>query len=321
MKIVVLDGYMLNPGDFSWEPLKKLGDVTVYDRTPKDPKVIAKRIGDSEIVIVNKTMITKEILDQTPQVKYIGVTATGYNVIDIKAASEKNIIVTNIPTYGTKSVAQYVFALLLELCHHVGDHNQSVQEGNWASCPDFSYWNSPLIELSGKTLGIIGFGKIGQAVSEIALAFSMNVLVYTLDFFETNNANIKLCTLDTLYEQSDVITLHVPLNDLSFGMINKHSISKMKDGVMIINTARGQLIIEDDLLEAVKSKKVYAAALDVVATEPIGEDNVLLKEKNIIITPHIAWATYESRKRLFDATVANIEHFLNHNPIHVVNVV
>ncbi len=316
MKIVVLDGYSLNPGDLSWDGFKMLGDVTVYDRTL--PSEVIERIGDAEIVITNKVIISKEILART-QIKYIGVLATGYNVVDVQAAKALGVIVTNIPTYGTDAVAQYVFALLLELCHRVGAHDQSVKDGQWSSAPDFCYWNYPMMELVGKTIGIVGFGKIGRRTADIAKAFGMNVIVFNrsrrLSHLSEGMAYVEL---DELLEKSDVISLHLPLFDSTKGIINKESIGKMKDGVILINTGRGPLIVEEDLAEALVSGKVRGAAVDVVSVEPINEANPLLKAPNMIITPHIAWAPREARERLLNTAVHNLAAFLAGHPENVV---
>ena len=317
-KIVILDGYTLNPGDLSWGGLEKLGELTVYDRTGEDE--IVERIGDAEVVYTNKTPITGKTLESCPNVKWIGVLATGYNVVDVAAASEKNIPVCNVPTYGTSAVSQYVFALLLELCHHVGEHSRSVKAGDWTRCEDFCYWNYPLIELKDKTMGIIGLGRIGQNTAAIAQAFGMKVLAFDknkIDALESDT--LKYVELDELFAQSDVISLHCPLFDSTAGIINSGNIAKMKDGVMIINTSRGPLIVEQDLKEALESGKVAGAACDVVATEPIKESNVLLKAPNMIITPHIAWAPKESRKRLLDIAVNNLEEHIKGNTINSVN--
>jgi len=317
MKLVVLDGYTLNPGDLSWEELEKLGDLTVYDRTPEDK--ILERIGDAELVFTNKVPITRETIEKT-NIKYIGVLATGYNIVDVKAAKEKGIIVTNIPTYGTYAVAQMVFAHLLEICHHVAAHSDAVKNGEWTNNPDWCFWKYPLIELAGKTMGIIGFGRIGQAVGRIAQALGMKVLAY--DKFqnkELESDTLKYVELDELLANSDVISLHCPLFEDNKGMINKDTIAKMKDGVIIINTSRGPLIVDEDLAEALNSGKVYAAGLDVVSVEPIKADNPLLKAKNIFITPHIAWAPKESRQRLMDIAVDNVKKFLEGKPVNVVN--
>jgi len=318
MKLVVLDGYTLNPGDLSWEELEKLGDLTVYERTPEDK--IVERIGDAQIVFTNKTPLPREVLSKVPNVKYIGVLATGYNIVDIEAAKELGITVTNIPTYGTDSVAQMVFAHLLEICHHVAAHSDAVKNGEWTNNVDWCFWKYPLIELAGKTMGIIGYGRIGQAVGRVAQAFGMKVLAndkYPNKDLESDT--LKYVELDELLANSDVISLHCPLFEENKGMINKDSIAKMKDGVIIINTSRGPLIVEDDLAEALNSGKVYAAGLDVVSTEPIKADNPLLKAKNIFLTPHIAWAPKESRQRLMDIAVNNLKQFLEGSPVNVVN--
>jgi len=290
MKIVVLDGYTLNPGDLSWDGLKNLGECTIYDRTSlTDESEIISRIGDAEIVITNKTPLTKKILDAS-KIKYIGVLATGYNVVDIEAAREKNIPVTNIPTYGTQSVVQFAFALLLEICHHVAHHNQAVHDGRWENCADFCFWDYPLIELAGKTMGIIGFGRIGQATGKLAQAFGMKVIAFdTMREIGTKFGDCLFVELDELFAKSDVIALHCPLFPSTEGIICKKNINKMKNGVIILNNSRGGLIVEKDLREALDSGKVLAAGLDVVSTEPIKGDNPLLGAKNCFITPHISW--------------------------------
>lgn len=318
MKIVVLDGYTENPGDLSWEGLENLGKLIVYDRTPEDQ--IAVRIGDAEVVYTNKTPISRETLDQCPNLRFIGVLATGYNVIDVEAAKEKGIPVSNIPTYGTDAVAQYTIALLLELCHHIGEHSACVKRGDWTNNPDWCFWNYPLIELAGKTIGIIGFGRIGQGTARIAQALGMKVLAF--DQYQNPALETGTCRytdLDTLLMQSDVIALHCPLFPSTEKIINKDNIAKMKDGVMIINDSRGPLIAEEDLCEALNSGKVGGAALDVVSSEPIKMDNPLLTAKNCIITPHIAWAPRESRQRLMNIAVDNLQAFIDGQPINVVN--
>lgn len=320
MEIVVLDGYTLNPGDLTWDGLRKFGNLTVFDRTANDNLKIIENIGNAEIVFTNKTPLTAGILSNTGKVKYIGVLATGYNVVDTKAAGEYGITVTNIPAYSTMSVAQLTFALLLELCHHAGAHSEAVASGEWTRSVDFCFWKYPLIELSGKTMGIIGFGRIGKAVAEIARAFGLNVLVYDItEIKERRDGNIRIVSLDELYRESDIISLHCPLFENNLGMINKSSISHMKSGVIIINTSRGQLVNEDDLFEALESGKISGAAVDVVSSEPISRDNPLLRAKNCIITPHIAWAPLEARKRLMDIAVENLKAFLNGEPVNVVN--
>ncbi|HEY5584822.1 MAG TPA: D-2-hydroxyacid dehydrogenase [Ruminiclostridium sp.] len=318
MKIVVLDGYTLNPGDISWSGLEQYGELTVYDRISIDE--IVDRIGDAEIIFTNKTPITKETFDKCPSIKFVCVLATGYNVVDTDYAKSKGIPVTNIPTYGTTAVAQFAIALLLELCHHVGAHSISVQNGDWNNCPDFCYWKYPLVELAGKTFGIIGFGRIGQATAKIAQALGMNILAYDeYTNAEMEEDNLKYVSLDELFEKSDIISLHCPLFPSTQGIINARNIAKMKDGVMLINTSRGPLVVEQDLVDALNSGKIAAAALDVVSSEPILSDNVLLQAKNCIITPHIAWAPKESRSRLMNIAVDNLATFLSGNPTNVVN--
>jgi len=320
MKITVLDGYTLNPGDLSWEALEKLGELTVYDRTAYNDEAIIGAIADAEIIFTNKTPLSKAVLKSVPSVKYIGVLATGFNIVDIQTAKELGIVVTNVPGYSTTAVAQLTLALLLEMCHHIGDHNRAVKKGEWTRSKDFSFWNSPLIELQGKTMGIIGFGQIGQATAKIAEAFGMNILAAgSKKRPELETDASKYTTLDELLKASDVISLHCPLTEKTEGIINKNNISKMKDGVMIINTARGPLIVEKDLKDALNSGKVGGAAVDVVSSEPIEQSNELLKAKNIIITPHIAWAPKESRARLMNITVRNIELFLQGKSVNVVN--
>ena len=320
MKIVVLDGYTENPGDLSWAPLEALGEVTVYDRTSYvEAPIIAERIGDAEIVVMNRTPISKETIDKCPNLKAIAVLATGYNVVDYNYAKEKGIPVMNVPTYGTASVSQFSIALLLEICHHIGHHSKSVHDGNWANNVDWCYWDYPLIELEGKTIGIIGFGRIGQAEGRIAKAMGMNVLAYDLYPNDSGKAIGEYVDLDTLLAKSDVISLHCNLTPENTGLINKDTIAKMKDGVIIINNARGQLINEQDVADALNSGKIGAAGLDVVYTEPIKADNPLLKAKNCIITPHISWAPKESRQRIMDITANNIKAFLAGSPVNVVN--
>lgn len=320
MKIVVLDGYVENPGDLSWDELGKLGELTVYDRTSlTDEEEAIARIGKAEIVFTNKTPITKSVIDACPGMKFIGLLATGYNVVDYVYARQKGIPVTNVPTYGTASVSQFSIALLLEICHHIGHHDSSVHAGNWVSCADWCYWDYPLIELEGKTIGIIGFGRIGQAEGRIAKALGMKVLAYDLFPSDSGREIAEYVDLDSLYARSDVITLHCNLTPENTGMINRESIARMKDGVILINNARGQLIHEQDVADALNSGKIGAAGLDVVYTEPIRADNPLLKAKNCIITPHISWAPKESRQRIMDCAVANAKAYIDGAPIHVVN--
>lgn len=319
MKIVVLDGHTLNPGDLSWKEFEKLGDLTVYDRTPDD--LIVERIGDAEIVFTNKTSLSKAAFDACSGIKWVGVLATGYNVVDIQTAKVKGIPVCNVPSYSTAAVAQMVFALLLELCHHVGEHDKSVKDGKWSKNQDFCYWDYPLIELAGKTMGIIGLGRIGKNTANITNAFGMNVLAYAEHKRDgVEHDMLKYTSLDTLFAESDVISLHCPLFESTKGIINKNSIAKMKDGVMIINTARGLLIVEEDLKAALNSGKVAGAACDVVSEEPIDINSPLLHAKNIIITPHIAWAPKESRERLLSIAADNLKMYIKGTLVNCVNM-
>ncbi|WP_150452281.1 D-2-hydroxyacid dehydrogenase [Arenibacter lacus] len=320
MKIVVLDGYTLNPGDLSWEGLEALGSLTVYDRTPYDSEKIVEAIGDATIVFTNKTPLPKEVLEKVPAVKYIGVLATGFNIVDIEAAKSLGMIVTNVPTYGTAGVAQMTMALLLEMCHHVGEHNRAVKDGQWTNSKDFCFWNYPLIALEGKTMGIIGYGSIGRATAKLAEAFGMKILTSGSRIRpELETENVKQVEMDELLRESDVISLHCPLMPETKGLINTANISKMKDGVMLINTSRGPLIVEEDLKTALDSGKIAFAAVDVASQEPINADNPLLQAENCIITPHIAWAPLDSRINLMNTAVENLEVFLKGSPQNVVN--
>ena len=320
MKIVILDGYTENPGDLNWDALAALGELTVYDRSSlTDQQEAIDRIGDAEIVITNKTPITRAVLDACPSVRFIGVLATGYNVVDTACARERGIPVSNVPAYGTAAVGQFTIALLLEICHHVAHHSETVFAGKWEHCPDFCYWDYPLIELDGKTMGIIGFGRIGQATGRIARALGMRVLATGSRPCPEGEAIAEYTDLDTLLANSDVIALHCPLFPETAGIINRETIAKMKDGVILLNSARGGLVVEQDLADALNSGKVAAAGLDVVSTEPIQGDNPLLKAKNCIITPHIAWGSKESRQRIMDCTVKNVQAFLAGKPVNTVN--
>lgn len=321
MKIVVLDGYTENPGDLSWSGFEGLGEFTVYDRgseTDKEGEAIA-RIGDAEIVITNKTPITKRVLDSCPSIRYIGVLATGYNVVDYTYAAKQGIPVTNVPGYGTDTVAQFTFALLLEICHHVAHHSEAVHVGRWEQCADFCFCDYPQIELADKTMGIIGFGRIGQKVGTIAKAFGMRVLAYSPHEYESGKVIGTYVNLEALLAESDVISLHCPLFPETEGIINQGTIAKMKDGVIILNNGRGPLIVEQDLADALNSGKVQAAGVDVVSVEPIKGDNPLLTAKNCFITPHIAWATKEARQRIMDCAVQNLKAYLAGKPENVVN--
>lgn len=317
MNIVVLDGYTLNPGDITWGGMEKLGCLTVYDRTPTDK--IVERIGNAEVVFTNKTPISKETFEECPNIKFVGVLATGYNVVDVVAAKEKGIPVTNIPTYGTDAVGQFAIGLLLEICHHIAHHDKAVHDGRWENNNDWCFWDYPLIELAGKTMGVIGFGRIGQTTGRIAKALGMKVIAYDEYPNDVGKEFAKYVSLDTLFSESDVIALHCPLLPSTEGIINKDNIAKMKDGVIILNNSRGPLIVEQDLADALNSGKVYAAGVDVVSTEPIKADNPLLIAKNCIITPHISWAPKESRQRLMDIAVNNLEAFIKGAPKNVVN--
>ena len=318
MKIVVLDGYTLNPGDLSWSGIEQHGELTVHERTA--PEQIMERLAGAEIVFTNKTPLTREHFAANPKIRFVGVLATGYNVVDIAAAKERQIPVCNIPTYGTMAVAQFATALMLELCHRVGRHADSVKAGDWSRGSDFCYWLNPLIELDGKTLGIVGFGRIGQAFGKIAQAFGMKIIAvdeYPNKTLESDT--LRYGTLDELYAQADVISLHCPLFDNNRGMINKAAIAKMKPGVLILNTSRGPLINEVDLAEALKSGRVAGAGVDVLSCEPPKLDNPLLSAPNCIVTPHIAWATKEARSRLMDIAADNLGAFLKGKAQNVVN--
>ena len=317
MKIVILDGYTENPGDLSWEGFAALGELTVYERTAAAD--IVPRIGDAEIVYTNKTPITAETLAVCPNLRYIGLLATGYNVVDVAAAKARGVAVTNIPTYGTAAVAQFAIAMLLEICHHVAHHSDAVHAGRWTANPDWCFWDYPLIELDGKTMGIIGFGRICQATGRIARALGMRVLAYDSRPSDAGRAIAEYVPLDELLANSDVISLHCPLFPETEGIVNKANIARMKDGVILLNNSRGPLVVEQDLSDALNSGKVYAAGLDVVSTEPIRPDNPLLKAKNCFITPHISWAPRESRQRLMDIAVENLRAFLAGAPVNVVN--
>jgi len=319
MKIVILDGYTENPGDLSWKPLERFGELSVYDRTPYENSEIIRRIGDAEIVVTNKTPLGREVLEACPSIRFIAVLATGYNVVDVTCAREKGIPVSNVPAYGTAAVGQFAIALLLEICSHVAHHSDAVHAGRWQSAPDWTFWDYPLIELAGKTMGIIGFGRIGQTTGRIAGALGMNVLAAGSRETEAGHAIAAYTDLDTLLKSSDVICLHCPLFPETAGIINRENIEKMKDGVILINNSRGGLVVEQDLADALNSGKVLAAGLDVVSTEPIRADNPLLTAKNCFITPHISWAPKEARQRILDCTAENLRAFLDGKPVNVVN--
>ena len=320
MKMVILDGYTENPGDLSWSELEKLGELTVYDRTSlTDEEEIAARIDNADILLTNKTPVSAAALDKNPGVKYISVLATGYNIVDVEAARARGIPVSNVPAYGTAAGAQFAIAMLLEICHHVAHHSETVHAGRWEQSPDWCYWDYPLIELQGKTMGIIGFGRIGQQTGRIAKAMGMNILATGSRTTDSGREIAEYVELDELLARSDVIALHCPLFPSTQGIISRENIAKMKDGVILLNNSRGPLIDEQALADALNSGKVYAAGLDVVSTEPIRGDNPLLKAKNCFITPHISWAPKESRQRIMDCTVENIKAFLDGEPVNVVN--
>ena len=320
MKITVLDGVVENPGDLSWNGLERLGELTVYDRTSMtDEDEIVERIGNAEVVITNKTPLGRAVLERCPSIRFISVLATGYNVVDCDCAKERGIPVSNVPAYGTDVVAQFAIALLLEICHHVGAHSEAVRQGRWENCPDWCFWDYPLIELAGKTMGIIGFGRIGQKTGTIAKALGMRILAFSPHESETGRKIGEYVDLDTLLAESDVISLHCPLFPETREILNRETIAKMKDGVILLNNSRGPLINEQDLADALNSGKVRAAGLDVVSEEPIRSGNPLLKAKNCIITPHISWASRESRQRIMDCTVKNVKAYLDGEPVNVVN--
>lgn len=314
IKLTILDGHAVNPGDLHWDDFKQFAEVTVFERTAKEELI--SRIGDSDAIFLNKIQITEEVLSACPKLKYIGVLATGYNVIDLEAAKKHNITVTNIPAYSTDSVAQHVFAFILNFSNQVALHNSSVQNGEWIKCPDFCYWNTQLMELSGKTLGILGYGNIGKKVSQIAKSFGMNVICHTRTKKEGMPESV---TLEELFTQSDFISLHVPLTPETKNIINKKSLKLMKKTAYLINTARGGLIVENDLTECLNNNGIAGYAADVVLEEPMSQNNPLLGAKNCIITPHIAWAPLETRKRLQNIALNNLKAWLEGHPINVVN--
>jgi glycerate dehydrogenase len=317
MKIVILDGYTLNPGDLSWDEFRKIGAVEIYDRTPVDK--ILERAEGAEIIFTNKTPLSKDVLDQLPLIKFIGVLATGYNVIDIAAAKQKGITVSNVPGYGTTSVVQMTFALLLELCQHVQLHSDAVMKGKWQRSADWCFWDYPLVELSGKTMGIIGFGKIGQQVADVAAAFGMNIIgTARHESDQSHRTSFKWKDVPQLLEQSDVVSIHCPLFPETTGLINRNSLQLMKKSAFLLNTSRGPIIVEEDLAHALNNDLIAGAGIDVLTVEPPTRNNPLFKAKNCIITPHIAWATIESRSRLMEIAVKNLVSFVSGKPINVV---
>ena len=316
MKIVVLDGYTLCSGDLDMHALDALGEVTFYDRTP--PQEVVSRIGDAPVVLTNKVRITREVMTACPKLAYIGVLATGYNVVDVEAASERGIVVTNVPAYSTQSVAQHTMALLLAGMSRVSEYDARVKQGDWSASPDFCFFAGPMEELAGRTLGIVGFGSIGQAVARAALGFGMNVIVHTRTVRE-GFAGVQFVSLDALLQNSDVISLHCPLTENTQGMISAQAIAEMKPGVRVINTARGPLVDESAMAQALEAGKVACYMADVLSSEPPAADNPLLAARNTILTPHVAWAPYQSRVRLRDTAIANVRAFLEGAPQNVVN--
>ncbi|MBW7991282.1 MAG: D-2-hydroxyacid dehydrogenase [Planctomycetes bacterium] len=317
MNIVVLDGYTLNPGDLTWKDLESLGQCTVYDRSA--PEEVAPRAKNSEIILTNKTVLSSDTIKQLPKMKYIGVLATGYNIVDIETAHDKDIPVTNVPTYGTQSVAQMVFAHLLNFTLHAAHHAQTVRSGRWTSNPDFCYWDTPLIELAGLTMGIIGFGRIGRATAKLALAFGMNVIFYDIAKPSSIPQGCQSAGLDDIFRTSDIISLHCPLTSDTKKIINRERLELMKKTAFLINTSRGPLIDDQALAEALNNDMIAGAGLDVLSEEPPGENNPLLKARNCCITPHISWATISARKRLLKVAVDNVASFLTGKPHNVVN--
>lgn len=316
MRIVVLDGYTLNPGDLNWDAMNALGHCTIHERTTAS-EVVA-RSQDAEIVFTNKTVIDGEALRLLPKLRYVGVLATGYNIVDIRTASERNIVVANVPTYGSRSVAQHVFALLLELTQRTGHHSETVREGRWTRSPDFCYWDYPLVELDGMTMGIVGIGRIGQAVGDLATAFGMKVLAYSRQPSSSLPTSIHVVDLDRLFAESDVVSLHCPLNEESRGIVNAKNLAIMKCSSFLINTSRGLLVNETELASALNSGQIAGAGLDVLSVEPPSSDNPLLTARNCLITPHIAWATRAARERLMTIAVENLRSYLDGHPVNIV---
>jgi glycerate dehydrogenase len=317
-KIMILDGYTLNTGDLSWDAFREIGEVTLHDHTPED-QVLARCQGFG-VVITNKTEISRSLIEALPGLRYVGVLATGYNIVDVQAAREHGVIVTNIPTYGTLSVAQFVFAHILEWCHHVQYHSDAVHDGEWTRARDFSFWKYPLIELAGKTIGIVGFGRIGRKVAEIAAAFGMRVLACDISAgLPQGAAEPQWTPLDQLLAESDFVSLHCPLTPETRGFINKASLDLMKKTAFLVNTSRGGLVVEDDLADALNQNRIAGASLDVLSAEPPPASNPLLSARNCIITPHIAWATREARARLMEIAADNLRQYLRGTPVNVVS--
>jgi glycerate dehydrogenase len=316
MKIVLLDAHTANPGDVSWAPLEAIAPCDIHPRTPLAETVA--RCADAEIVITNKSVLNREIIESLPKLKYIGVTATGYNVVDVVTAKERGIVVTNVPGYSSPAVAQLVFALLLELTNHVGHHAQTVSDGRWVACPDFCYWDHPIIELSGRTLGIIGYGDIGSSVARIATAFGMKVLASKREWKTPPPDGVTPASIDEVFQNSDVISLHCPLTDATKHLVGERTLALMKPTAFLINTGRGPLVDEAALAQALNDGRIAGAGLDVLSVEPPKADNPLLGARNLLITPHIGWASHEARVRLIDLTAANLRAFLSGQPVNVV---
>jgi glycerate dehydrogenase len=317
MNIVVLDGHTLNPGDLSWDELKALGPCEILDRTP--PGEVAARAANADIVIINKAVVHRAQIETMPKLKYIGVTATGYNVVDVEAAKERGILVTNVPTYGTRSVAQHTFALLLELTQHAGHHAQTVRDGRWVRSVDWCYWDKPLVELDGLTMGIVGYGRIGQAVAKLAEAFGMKVITSASSSGRKREPNVAVVDLDYLFSESDVVSLHCPLTPETKHLVNARRLARMKPAAFLLNTSRGPLVDEAALADALNSGRLAGAAMDVLSVEPPRAENPLLNAKNCLITPHIAWATRAARARLMKTAVDNVRAFLEGKPQNVVS--
>ena len=318
MTIVVLDGFTLNPGDLNWSEIEKLGELKVYDRTSYE--LTAERCAGAEIILTNKAPVGKDVLEKLPSLRYIGVTATGFNIIDTDTAKKNKVVVTNVPGYGTNSVVQMTFSLLLELCLHVQKHSDAVRAGKWSASPDFCFWDFPLIELAGKTMGIIGFGDIGEKVGDLATAFGMKLMGnrrHPTD--QAHRKNFRWASVNEILESADVVSIHCPLSPETKGLINKGSLQRMKKTAFLLNTSRGPIIVENDLAEALNKEMIAGAGIDVLSVEPPPRDNPLLKAKNCIITPHIAWATKEARIRLMDTATENLKSFLAGKPVNVVN--
>jgi glycerate dehydrogenase len=315
-RLVVLDGFTLNPGDLDWSPLAALAPLTIHERTP--PAEIPERAQSAQMLLTNKTPLTRAVIEALPDLRYIGVLATGYNVVDTAAAKERGILVTNVPGYGTTAVAQHVFALLLELTQHTGLHSDTVRAGEWSRSVDWCYWRTPLVELAGLTMGIAGYGAIGQAVARIARAFGMNILA-SVRTPRTAEEGVEFVSMDDLFRRADVVSLHCPLTPETQGLVNASRLATMKPSAFLINTGRGPLVVEAELAEALRAGRIAGAAADVLSTEPPAADNPLLTAPNCLITPHLAWATRASRQRLMDAVVENVRAFLTGKPVNVVN--